>query len=1107
MPSDQSFNVEGLPAELRARAQEEAARRGVPVEQGLQTRILGAADAASPEPALNATLSRLDQQLGSLMEQGRSNANELETRIAAVDRALAALDQGHPPAMAGSSEIGAYPPSPADKWGLGLDRAISEITARQRMLDDEDSPRALKQQFAALSRRLDSMAPRGAAPRSRSGDDPLRTELRQLGDDLRGLRQPGEFERAVGELRQELAEIGRKIDGAAPRHAIEAIEAEVRTLSDRVDRGRDQSEASPALARIEEVLGQLKHALTHFAPAETLAGLRAEVQALDRKIDAIATGGADGTQNAAALRQLEQAVAELGEVASHAASGEALVALAEEVQAIGDKIDRLTAAAGRERQEYTSLIDQRFRELAALLDSRAQAAFESPPDNITALVEQIAGRLDRVEVSRDHSPMLDAIATQITRLTEHVEAADTRFDALDQFERSARALLDGMEELRAGAASVAEHAARQAVAELAGQFPGAGPEVADLRQDLDTLRQSHALSDRRTQDTLEAVHDTLERLVDRLALVETGLRGDGDAPAGLPPEAPFARAEPGAAAHLVPDWAPELIPSLAPTAPAGPASAAGPLTPSASLLVGERPAPMPVDMDALVPTAPERRAIDPTLPADHPLEPGTAAARARLPASASAAERIAASEAALGPAKPVSAADAKATFIAAARRAAQAAANMAPPADAAAQAEKQTSSFSAIAKRLTGRRPLMLAFALLLGAGALQVALSAFGVFDPAPAAKPTAIAAVPVKTTPVAPAGNSPPTASTPTASASLAAPAGPILPMLAPPPKAEQPPPAPPAAPPEAPASAAPPHAMPAVSPLAISSMQLPGSPDVTGSIGRATGLAPAAAVPAIPSTPPPAATASELPPSFGKGLRAAALAGQAAAEYEVATRFAEGRGVAPNFEEAARWFERAAGRGLAPAQYRLGSLYEKGQGVKKDIDQARRLYRSASEQGNAKAMHNLAVLYAEGIDGKPDLKLAGEWFRRAAARGIADSQYNLGILHARGLGVEQNLAESYKWFALAAQQGDQDAGKKRDDVAARLDRQALTAARLAVQTFTAEPQPEEAVSVKPPAGGWEASSGPATSPAPPVRHKPRSAPPRPKPALSAPQNIKPS
>ena len=116
---------------------------------------------------------------------------------------------------------------------------------------------------------------------------------------------------------------------------------------------------------------------------------------------------------------------------------------------------------------------------------------------------------------------------------------------------------------------------------------------------------------------------------------------------------------------------------------------------------------------------------------------------------------------------------------------------------------------------------------------------------------------------------------------------------------------------------------------------------------------------------------------------------------------------------------------------------------------------------------------MLYAEGIDGKPDYRTAAQWFRKAAMRGVADSQYNLGILYARGIGVDQNLAESYKWFALAAQQGDQDAAKKRDDVAARLDQQSLVAARLAVQTFAADPPPDEAMNVKAPAGGWDGAT----------------------------------
>src|SRR5262249_39489643 len=62
------------------------------------------------------------------------------------------------------------------------------------------------------------------------------------------------------------------------------------------------------------------------------------------------------------------------------------------------------------------------------------------------------------------------------------------------------------------------------------------------------------------------------------------------------------------------------------------------------------------------------------------------------------------------------------------------------------------------------------------------------------------------------------------------------------------------------------------------------------------------------------------------------------------------------------------------------------------------------------------------------------------------------------------------SFKWFSLAAAQGDADSGRKRDDIAKRLDPQSLAAAKLAIQTFTAEPQPDDAVNVATPAGGWD-------------------------------------
>jgi localization factor PodJL len=256
-----------------------------------------------------------------------------------------------------------------------------------------------------------------------------------------------------------------------------------------------------------------------------------------------------------------------------------------------------------------------------------------------------------------------------------------------------------------------------------------------------------------------------------------------------------------------------------------------------------------------------------------------------------------------------------------------------------------------------------------------------------------------------------------------------------------------------------------------IAIPQNSPPAAPtaDVTGSIppSQSTPGKGKYATITIPPT-------ERLPEAIGGlMLRAAVLKGDAAAAYEVGTRFAEGRGVAANFDEAAKWLDRAAQAGVVPAIFRLGTFYEKGLGVKKDVDIARRYYVRASERGNAKAMHNLAVLDADGGGKGANYTSAVQWFRKAADRGVADSQYNLGILYARGIGVEQNLAESFKWFSLAAAQGDVDAGRKRDDIAKRLDAQSLAAAKLAIQTFTPEPQPDDAINVTAPASGWDSAA----------------------------------
>jgi localization factor PodJL len=455
-------------------------------------------------------------------------------------------------------------------------------------------------------------------------------------------------------------------------------------------------------------------------------------------------------------------------------------------------------------------------------------------------------------------------------------------------------------------------------------------------------------------------------------------------------------------------------------------------------------------------TAPPRAAIEPGLPPDHPLEPGTRPS-GRPPSPS---ERIAASESAISeiPAAAREPTNAS-SFIAAARRAAQAAA--AAPADAKAgrgpgkggdKAKESSTITSKIRSLLVGASVVVIvlgtfkmAMTLLDGGAPQPPAMETSS--EPQPSAQPPADdGARPATPAPATPSITSPSmTSPTPIGRQSLD--------NTAP-------------SPAESTASAA--------IPPAAATPSAPAAPagDITG------------AIPAMPASPagrkfsmvqvPPT---EKLPDAIGGPvLRAAALKGDPTAAYEIGLRYAEGKGVATNYDEAAKWYDRASQAGVVPAIFRLGTFYEKGLSVQKDADIARRYYILAADHGNAKAMHNLAVLDADGGGKGANYKSAAQWFRKAADRGVADSQFNLGILYARGIGVEQNLAESFKWFSLAATQGDADAARKRDDIAKRLDPQSLAAAKLAIQTFTPEQQPDDAVNVPTPPGGWDSAAVPA-------------------------------
>jgi localization factor PodJL len=462
-----------------------------------------------------------------------------------------------------------------------------------------------------------------------------------------------------------------------------------------------------------------------------------------------------------------------------------------------------------------------------------------------------------------------------------------------------------------------------------------------------------------------------------------------------------------------------------------------------------------------------RSPIDPSLPPDHPLEPGTRLQPAR--SGSTPAERIAASETVLNEISGSAQAPVSSTnFIQAARRAAQAAA-VAPPVAAPGTKPNRVTALNDAARNVakaatsgdTGISSKIRA--LLVGASVVVIVLGTVKMGMNLLSGHDNARSQLPAESSVTTPAA--PPASEDPGPRSDIAPPAMPSITSPTPLDRqsmtTQSPIPVTPAAAPFEPVAA------PAAAPV---------SPDVTGSIVSPPERVSVAIPPTAKSRTktPLIPVADHIPETIGStALRTAANKGDPGAAFEIGVRYAEGKGVAPDYATAAKWYERAAQGGIVPATFRLGTLHEKGLGLKKDLDAARGYYLQAAEKGSAKAMHNLAVLDADGGGKGPNYKSASQWFRKAAERGVADSQFNLGILYARGIGVEQNLAESYKWFSLAAAQGDADSARKRDDVAKRLDPQSLAAAKLATQTFAAEPQPAEASDVGAPAGGWDAAT----------------------------------
>jgi localization factor PodJL len=831
----------------------------------------------------------------------------------------------------------------------------------------------------------------------------------------------------------------------------QSIESLLRRLVERVEANeRRYSEALDELhARIDRLsqATEAVRAASSAEDAETFDRLHDQVSNLARRLEREASTPLDD------FERLGRALSgDLDYAAGMMAKPDLLSELAASPRAseppFGERADDHGAPAPAAPPDDYEL-DKRLMEVAHRLENSISASMPTHAlDALQARLDEIGEQIARAAEQAPKGAAIDTLETKISELGQQLGAAQEQLAKIGEIDAALRELIERVDsradETAAVASKAAEEAARR-VAEDVKLDVSTAERLDAMHRDLMAMNDRTRASDDRLAATIEAVHDSLKKLVQ---LIE---QNPAQAQASKPKPLPFA----------------DRLRELSPPPNATPETPVNPPRAKAEAAVAERPARRDDPAGAAArpkPPLPRNRLREAIADLDKDeMAPNFGRAK-RVPGEVKAVDLDQPEPQAKSEDAEYEAPD---DLVAAARRAAQAAALKVEERSGGARLRRlpgdaEPASSGEIPSRR--KRPfLIIAAAILLAISALLL-YSRLGSKPEPETVAPSAEQTAPVPEAPVEDGG------STPDSDEAGPAAAEPET-RPAPPSGASEPPTEIEASPSvgerrepgnvtdiakSAFRPAASSELMPQAQPAALKATETPPlPPGVVFSIEDPTLVPPKDAVPAaspIPQNLP-------LPPEeIGPlALRQAAAGGDPRAQHTIALRYAQG--TPKDLAEAARWLERAAAAGLAPAQYRLGAMYERGQGVAKDIGRARSWYQAAAEKGNIKAMHNLAVSLSGRETGNPDYTLAAKWYAEAAAYGLADSQFNLGILAEHGLGIPKDPAQAYQWFALAAAAGDAEAAKRTELLKLRLESEVLAAAERAVAAWTTKPAVPEA------------------------------------------------
>ncbi|KPF98895.1 hypothetical protein IP86_10505, partial [Rhodopseudomonas sp. AAP120] len=558
-----SWSVEGIEPSVRERAEAAAKRAGMSLADWINGQLgdsapqpqyqsqpqpqvrAPAAPARSPIADKNASeVAEIHQRLDSIARQidqisrpptrGEPVARQLNDAISRLDARLARITE--PKAAPAPAPQPAPPQTPTERVERAaaqvyhssppldpnaLDLAIAEIAARQSELD------------APVNRVPPRQAPPIApamTPPSAPGPDfsSLEQQLLRITSQIDALQRPDQIEQSIAAFRAELAEIRHTITEAMPRKAIEQLESEIKSLARRLDDTRAVGTDAGTIAGIERALAEIHSALRSLTPAEQLAGFDEAIRNLGGKIDMIVRNSDDPST----MQQLENAIGALRGIVSNVASNEALEQLSANVQTLADKVDQLSRVDSN--SDSFAALENRITALTAALESRERPAPGGSTEQLEGALRALSERLDHLPIGNDSPSAFAHLEQRVSYLLERMEQAASQRGSgnLERVEEGLQDILRLLERQQESFSRIADRS------NTAPAFDSGVVET--IKREISDIRFSQSETDRHTQDSLEAVHNTLGHVVDRLAMIETDLRGARSAPQPAPP-APAAR--------------------------------------------------------------------------------------------------------------------------------------------------------------------------------------------------------------------------------------------------------------------------------------------------------------------------------------------------------------------------------------------------------------------------------------------------------------------------------------------------------------------------------------------------------------------------------------